>query len=228
MRPEQTGLEFMDLMGTLTSDLDLENKNEFEKFNVNQIVNALSEPWRLKLYESPHATPKSMAEIRSELARLEDVMPANASAPSEKRSEASKRGAESQGAPGLSQNKKPKHGSQTEGNKRSDKSDEKKPPRSHRRFFGLVSDQELERRDKAGICLRCGGSCRGGWRSCRNEIVIYAKGPKSGQVSGRVRALREAQADPDPEIGNPDAPEDALEPRQSSSAAGSENDRVSH
>lgn len=36
-----------------------------------------------------------------------------------------------------------------------------------------------------------------------------AKGPKASQVSGRVRSLREAQADLDPEIGNPDAPEDA-------------------
>ena len=207
MRPEQTGLEFMDLMETLTSDL--ESKNDFEKLNVDQIINSLSEPWRIKLYESPRPSPKSMAELRSELARLEDVMPAKASAPSDRRPEAPKRGADSQGPSGSSQNKKPKHGGQTEGSKRPGNSDGKKPPRSHRAFFGIVGDEELDRREKAGLCLRCGGRCRGGWRSCRNEIVTDAKGPKSSQVSGRVRALREAQVDPDPEIGNPDAPEDA-------------------
>ena len=39
-------------------------------------------------------------------------------------------------------------------------------------------------------------------------MVSDAKGPKD-KVSGRVRALRAMQADPDPEIRNPEAPQEA-------------------
>ena len=72
----------------------------FEKFNVNQIINGLTDEWRVKLYESPRLTPKTMAELRSELARMEDVMPRpKANRAADRQAETPKRRREDQGLP---------------------------------------------------------------------------------------------------------------------------------
>ena len=46
-----------------------------EKFLVNSVIVGLEDEWHKKIYEGPHPSPSSMVELRTDLARLEDIMP---------------------------------------------------------------------------------------------------------------------------------------------------------
>ena len=204
----QTGLEFVDYMELASADLE---EKPSIGFNVNQMIFGLLEPWRNKLLETARPPPKDLAALRTELARIEDLIPGTKrKRDAEGQPSSSEKGTGGQGSSGRKKSKptpqarpsKTEEGGESSGSKMS---------KEYRKFFGYLSDEELERRRKARRCVRCGGTCPGGWKHCQSsKPVVDLDKPKAVQkVRSRVRALRESQADPDPVVGNPEAPEDA-------------------